>query len=653
MASQTSKPYYELRNPFDDWTIEHMQNEIAEFTKHPGLGLYRDYFERGGLLNLDPNAFERDRKDGFQVDDDERKALRRENNPTSRFDRFRQTKGLYLLVALCSAAAAVQGWDESAVNGAQIYYAGALKINPDETLFGLVNSAPYLFCTFSCLLTYPLNYRLGRRGAIFITCLISFASCLGQAFVGTWQQLFAARLVLGLGIGPKSATVPIYSAECAPANVRGALVMMWQMWTAFGIMLGYASGVVFHNVAGSGEGFRPTNDAGELVLRHDCLRGELLSLRCSWNWRLMLASPMVLPLIVAAYVYTLPESPRWLLNRAHKHKGEEKRYEEAFDSLVRLRPTRLQAARDLFLIHHELLVLDKVATDRPHKPQRPLTTLFTDGRSARALLASVTCMFFQQFCGVNVIAYYSTIILLRAGSQPTPALLASLGFGVINFVFALPAFWTIDTFGRRSLLLATFPFMAVCHALISIAFGVTNSNQTSNLRIGLTIASMYLFGIAYSPGEGPVPFVYAAESMPLYNRDIGMGLVTAINWFLNFVVAISWPPLYKALHEYGAFIWYAGWCIIGEIVILLVVPETKGLSLEELSDVFRIPLARHARFGIEQARAFSNWCLSRNPKWPVLLEKKARVVEVEVMRHGFAEGEEEEGDGAVVDGLRA
>jgi hypothetical protein len=105
---------------------------------------------------------------------------------------------------------------------------------------------------------------------------------------------------------------------------------------------------------------------------------------------------MVLPLIVAAYVYTLPESPRWLLNRAHKHKGEEKRYEEAFDSLVRLRPTRLQAARDLFLIHHELLVLDKVATDRPHKPQRPLTTLFTDGRSARALLASVTCMFFQQ-----------------------------------------------------------------------------------------------------------------------------------------------------------------------------------------------------------------------------------------------------------------
>lgn len=112
---------------------------------------------------------------------------------------------------------------------AQIYYSKALGIEPHDVRYGLVNSAPYLFCTLSCLLTYPLNYRLGRRGAIFITCFVSFASCLGQAFVQSWQALFGARLVLGLGIGPKSATVPVYSAECAPANVRGALVMMWQV----------------------------------------------------------------------------------------------------------------------------------------------------------------------------------------------------------------------------------------------------------------------------------------------------------------------------------------------------------------------------------------------------------------------------------------
>lgn len=105
-------------------------------------------------------------------------------------------------------------------------------------LLGLVNSAPYMCCAFSCWLNYPLNRLLDRRGVIFVTCLISSLTCLGQAFPQTWQQLFVARFLLGLGIGPKSATIPIYAAEAAPANCRGALVMMWQMWTAFGIMCG-------------------------------------------------------------------------------------------------------------------------------------------------------------------------------------------------------------------------------------------------------------------------------------------------------------------------------------------------------------------------------------------------------------------------------
>lgn len=107
MASQPpKKPYYELRNPFDEWTVEDMQSKIAEFTKYPGLHIYHDFFVRGGLLNLDPNAFKNDRGDGYELSSVERQALERELNPQSRFDRFRQTKGLYLLVALCSAAAA-------------------------------------------------------------------------------------------------------------------------------------------------------------------------------------------------------------------------------------------------------------------------------------------------------------------------------------------------------------------------------------------------------------------------------------------------------------------------------------------------------------------------------------------------------------------
>lgn len=93
-----------------------------------------------------------------------------------------------------------------------------------------------------------MNKYFGRRGTIFIACIISSLSCLWQGFTHTWQHMFFARLVLGLGIGPKSATVPIYAAESSPASIRGALTMMWQMWVAFGVMVGYLAGVAFHDI---------------------------------------------------------------------------------------------------------------------------------------------------------------------------------------------------------------------------------------------------------------------------------------------------------------------------------------------------------------------------------------------------------------------
>ena len=143
--------------------------------------------------------------------------------------------------------------DESVINGANIFFAPQFGLNTDngarnasqnQWIFGLVNGAPYvcpsplsltpadhetqLCCgLISCWLTHPLNKWFGRRGAIFITAFISFASCIWQGVTNSWPHLFVARLVLGLGVGPKSATVPVYAAECAPAVIRGALVMMW------------------------------------------------------------------------------------------------------------------------------------------------------------------------------------------------------------------------------------------------------------------------------------------------------------------------------------------------------------------------------------------------------------------------------------------
>lgn len=110
--------------------------------------------------------------------------------------------------------------------------------NKVDNIQGLVVSAPYLACAvLGCWLTEPLNRIFGRRGTIFISCFIAAAASIWEGFTYSWPQLFAARFVLGLGIGTKSATVPVYTAECAPAMIRGALVMQWQVWTAFGIMV--------------------------------------------------------------------------------------------------------------------------------------------------------------------------------------------------------------------------------------------------------------------------------------------------------------------------------------------------------------------------------------------------------------------------------
>lgn len=131
--------------------------------------------------------------------------------------------------------------DETVINGANTIFPELLGIPQEganagrnEWLLGLVNGAPYLGCAvLGCWLTEPLNRFFGRRWTIFITAGVSFITCIWSAVTDVWWHLFIARFMLGLGIGPKSATVPVYAAECAPPLIRGALVMQWQTWWVF------------------------------------------------------------------------------------------------------------------------------------------------------------------------------------------------------------------------------------------------------------------------------------------------------------------------------------------------------------------------------------------------------------------------------------
>lgn len=225
---------------------------------------------------------------------------------------------------------------------------------------------------------------------------------------------------------------------------------------------------------------------------------------------------------------------------------------------------------------------------------------------------------------MNVIAYYSSEIFLSAGFSQIAALSASLGFGVINWLFAIPAIYTIDTFGRRNLLLVTFPLMALFQLMTGFAFwipaktpassaasatgthdgggsGGGSATHGADARTACVALGMYLFGIVYSPGEGPVPFTYSAEAYPLYVRSYGMALATATTWLFNGTLAMTWPSLVNALTPQGAFSWYAGWNVVGFVAILLFVRETKGKTLEELDQVFSVPMGVFARRAVNDA----------------------------------------------------
>lgn len=551
--AELSKLSAKLENPLAGLSIEELEASAIEFCEKNGLIDQVDNFKRGAVLAADPKNLERI----THITDEERQFIDAETT-----HKWRQPMIMYYIAVISSMAAIVQGMDESVVNGAMLYYDEEFGIATDGTnrtalIQGLVNSAPYLCCAvFACWLTDPLNRILGRRGVIFLSCAIAGLASIWEAFTYSWPQLFAARLVLGLGIGPKSATAPIYTAECAPAPIRGALVMQWQMWTAFGIALGDIVSVIFIDV-------KPTI-----------------------AWRLMLGSTVVAPIFVCAMIYYAPESPRWYMGKG--------RVSEAYKSMRRLRFCDLQASRDLFYIA-KLLEIEEESTHS----RSLVADMWKVPRVRRAAYASGLVMFMQQFCGVNVIAYYSSQVFVQAGFSVKTALLTTMGTGITNWLFAIPALYTIDTFGRRNLLLATFPAMAACLLVTGMAFFIPFDGPGDSRRAGVVATAIYLFMVFYSPGAGPVPFTYSAEAFPLYIRDFGMSYATAVTWLFNFVLAITFPLLLNAFTPQGAFGWYAGWCIIGWILVFFFMPETKALTLEELDYVFSVPTTKHASYQIK------------------------------------------------------
>ncbi|KAK0886761.1 hypothetical protein LTR91_026134 [Friedmanniomyces endolithicus] len=316
-------------------------------------------------------------------------------------------------------------------------------------------------------LSEPINNLFGRRMTIFIGAIFAILAPLGSAFTQNWQQLVVCRILLGIGMGLKEVTVPLFSAEAAPTNIRGGLVMSWQIWVAFGILLGTSANLAVVNV-----------------------------MPAKFVWRLQLGSAFLPAVPLVLGIFLVPESPRWLISKG--------RYDAAFKSLCKLRNSRSQAARDLYHIHahaeQEKRIVEASGFSKFNNFITRVVEIFTIPRLRRANQAASFVMMSQIFCGIIIIA---STIFVNAGATNIGALLASWGFDVVNFVFAWPAVWTIDTFGRRALLLFTFPNMFWTLLAAWMSFYIHHATT----RLGLVALFIYLFDIFYSPGAGPVPLL--------------------------------------------------------------------------------------------------------------------------------------------------
>ncbi|KAK5130898.1 hypothetical protein LTR08_001561 [Meristemomyces frigidus] len=602
-------------NPLLRLRPDEVERLVHRFVKDHGLVNQQDVFIKAGKILRDPEAWQ----SVPRLSAEEKVVLQYE----TRGGFWSQPKGLQVTIITLCVAAIVQGWNQTGTNGANLNWPeqmglteltdlkGVDKTGRDTWIFGIVNAAPYLSASLvGCWLSDPLNeYFFGRRAAICVSAAVIMASVVGGACTHTWQELLVCRILLGIGMGCKASVVPVFAAEVAPAHIRGSLVMNWQLFDAFGIFLGFTANLVVSHVG-----------------------------HTAWRWQI--ASSVLPTIVLLSLIYVCPESPRFLMKRGH--------YQEAYQSLILLRFYPILAAKELFYIHCQreveanflarrrgyLLTAahdsstgnDATADDggskkktvpsrqsaRPIDFWQKLSELFTIPRNRRALIAAVVCMISQQLCGVNVLVFFSSTFFRDASNQPRKSaymqpLFLSWGLGLANFVFAFPAYYFIDSKGRRWLLLVTIPLMALSILGAGMSFLIPADNHAHGPVIAFWT---FVFFIFYSCGMGPVPFTLSAEVFPLESRVVGMSFAVFCNLFGAGILALFVPPLTIAIDPPGLLGIFAFLNVVAFFLVFFFVRETAGaavggslgsmisVSLEELNYIFAVSTAKHAVYQI-------------------------------------------------------
>jgi len=480
----------------------------------------------------------------------------------------------YLICAFASFGGIFFGYDSGYINGVlgstifknqlEGVAAPAISSSHQSLIVSILSAGTF----FGALMGGDLADFIGRKWTVILGCLIYLIGVIIQMLTGIGQPLGAivsGRLIAGFGVGFESAIVILYMSEICPRKVRGALVAGYQFCITIGIML--ASIVVYAT--------KNRSDTGVYRIP--------IGIQFAWG------------LILGIGLMFLPDSPRYFVKRGNIHR--------AADSLSRLRGQPKESE------YIQVELAEIVANEEYERQLIPSTTWFGSwancfkgtlwhGKSnLRRTILGTSLQMMQQWTGVNFIFYYSTPFLQSTGAISNTFLI-SLIFTLVNVCSTPISFWTVERFGRRPLLIYGALGMLICQFLVAIIGVTVGFNKThpsaadpkvsiaDNIpAVNAQISFIAIFIFFFASTWGPGAWIVIGEIFPLPIRSRGVGLSTASNWLWNTIIAVITPYMVGEDHgnlKSSVFFIWGGLCTCAFVYSYFLVPETKGLTLEQV-----------------------------------------------------------------------
>lgn len=449
--------------------------------------------------------------------------------------RFSYQTTVWITAAVAGMGGLLFGYDTGMISGAQVFIEQDFDVSPSG--IGLVVSAVTFGALIGALLCSRLTSRMSRRAIVKLSAVVFVVGAALAALAPTLEVLIAARVVIGLAVGFASTVVPLYIAEVVPVKSRGSMVALFQLAITAGILMAYLVNAMFA-------------DDGE--------------------WRAVFALAAVPATMLFVGMLLLPDSPRWLVMRG--------KLDAARTVLHRVRDPEDPATEA------ELQAIAAAVEADRARPRQSLGRALTSPLARTILAVGIGLGIFQQVTGINTIIYYAPTILREAGFGTETAALTTAGIGTLNFVATVVALMVVDRVGRRVILLGGMTGMALCMAVLSVAFAVADFDGPWRW---IAVACLFGFIACFAISWGWGFWVMASEIYPLFIRGQAISIGNTIQWGANFAISLLFPILLAAWGGAPVFGLLAGFGVLALLFTYRLVPETSGKSLEEIEAEWR------------------------------------------------------------------